>query len=188
MLLIELPPKFEHLPWKLANQIRPIPANGPRNWVPAIFQVPLPTKKVLPRILTNQMSARVSRTKVCGCHRGVKWFLPPWKLIFTTAEIDFWSFCYFIIIIITLLLLLLFYHGEIQSIKWRYKDTKGVEYIQASLLNLQASVGNPPHGCRLVHARHWSVGHRCRWEGCHLYHKQGHLGMHLWGGQIRVRW
>ena len=76
------------------------------------------------RILTNQMSARVSRTKVCGCHRGEKWFLPPWKLIFTTAEIDFYHRRnWFLEVFLFLLLLLLlyyyyyFYHGEIQSIK-----------------------------------------------------------------------
>jgi len=33
---------------------------------------------------------RVAGTEVCGCYRGRNRFLPPWKLIFTTVEIDFY--------------------------------------------------------------------------------------------------
>ena len=113
-------PKFQNLPRKFTNQIRAIPTNGelsPRMasytceimYAPLFFQVPLPTKQVLLRMPTNQMSACVAGTEVCGCHRGrndfyhhgKRFFLPPWNF--------FW-----------------FFTVEIQSVKWRYS----VEYIQ----------------------------------------------------------
>ena len=62
----------------------------------------VPTKQVLPRMPTNQMSvtcARVASTEVYACHRGKNWILPQWNLIF--YHLGYWFL---------LLWKLIFYH------------------------------------------------------------------------------
>ena len=81
-----LPPKFEHLPWKLANQIRAIPANGElyqRSQVRAISQVLLPTK--------TSFTANANQSNECTRSRhGSLQVTQGEKMIFTTVEIDFY--------------------------------------------------------------------------------------------------
>jgi len=85
---------------KLANQI---PANGELSPRMASCTREIRYRRHFPVTAARQTSftananqsnectvtAHVPGKEVCRCHRGKKWFLPPWKLIFTTAELIF---------------------------------------------------------------------------------------------------
>ena len=60
----------------------------------AIFQIQLPTKTSF-TANANQSNESVTRARVastdnCAWHGRKNWFLPPWKLVFTTMEIDYY--------------------------------------------------------------------------------------------------